>query len=735
MFRFRGRLTLLVVLLCAYPGHAQQQPMRVLVQDPAGLPIRGAIIRDPSGSILGSTGKDGVFTLPHSEASLRIEAAGFVTATVNEQQEPALRVTLARRQESVTVTAYRTPLAAMDSPASTRILTQSQLQQGAAPALDGKLRQVPGVELFRRTSSLISNPTSQGISLRGLGSTAASRTLVVSDDVPLNDPFGGWIHWEELPELSIRSAEVVRGGASDLYGSSAIGGVVSLNPVEPTGDSFIISSSHGGDNTNDDALFGSLVRGAWSGLATGGILGTDGYTLVAPNLRGPIDTPYNDHAENGLVLLQRRIRDNGRIYLRGNGFNEARDNGTPIQKNATRLWRFSSGVDWEDFVLRLYGSSEHYRQTFSAIAPGRASEKLTRFAQDPATELGAQLHWRHAMGEHMLALAGADTHDVRGSDNGLLVSAGGIRLDTTARQRQTGFYGEVLLTPARWTLSGSARIDHFSNFDAAQYKNAVRTVEPATSETVFNPRLGITRRITKDFALNASAFRAFRAPTINELYRQGQINQQITLANPNLRSERATGWETGGVLNLERWNSTVRGSYFWTQVNRPITALTLSVTPTETLLQRANLGQFESRGVSIDFESAPRSWLSLDGGYQYADATVTKFQQQPALVGKWIPQVARNMATTQVRFSNPRLGLLSLQGRLSGRQFDDDRNFYLLHGYFRLDVYASRQFGRHAEFFASAENLFDRAIEVGRTPILTLGTPRLARFGVRLHWN
>ena len=94
--------------------------------------------------------------------------------------------------------------------------------------MDDALRQLPGVELFRRSSSLVANPSSQGISLRGLGSTSASRTLVTEDDVPLNDPLGGWIHWQETPELAIRDVELLRGGASDLYGSSAIGGVVNV---------------------------------------------------------------------------------------------------------------------------------------------------------------------------------------------------------------------------------------------------------------------------------------------------------------------------------------------------------------------------------------------------------------------------------------------------------------------------------------------------------------------------
>src|SRR6185437_16458626 len=107
---------------------------------------------------------------------------------------------------------------------------------------------------FRRSSSLVANPTAQGISLRGLGSTSASRTLVTEDDVPLNDPIGDWIHWQEKPELSIRDVEVVRGGASDLYGSSAIGGVINIIPVRPTSDQVELRSSYGNEETFNESL-------------------------------------------------------------------------------------------------------------------------------------------------------------------------------------------------------------------------------------------------------------------------------------------------------------------------------------------------------------------------------------------------------------------------------------------------------------------------------------------------
>lgn len=703
------------------------------VVDARGAPVAGAQILDSRGQLLATTGADGRFAVPVQSGAVEVAAPHFAPVEITIAGVGPLRVLLQRPLENVVVTAYRSPLASADSPASTRILNLEHLRQAAPVALDDKLRLIPGFELFRRSSSLVANPTTEGVSLRGLGSTAASRSLVVFDEVPLNDAFGGWIHWEELPPLAIRSIEVVRGGASDLYGSSAIGGVISILPVRPQGTRLVLSTSYGSESTTEDSLLGMAKDGPWSGLAAGGVVATDGYTLIAPDLRGPIDQPSNVHAPTGLVEVDHALGQNGRLFLRGSGLDESRHNGTPLQTNGTRLWRYAGGVDWSNLVVRLYGDNEHFRQIFSNIAPDRASETLTRAVEDPADELGAAGHWRQPLSTHLLVLGGADIHDVRAADyETIFGSAPGI-LDTSARQRQTGVYGEILYTPAGWTISGSARVDHFSNFDAKQETApGAPAALPSFSETVFDPRIGLARRVASWLTLSAGAFRAYRAPTENELYRTSQVGQQITLPNANLRSERATGWETGFQTDLAPIGSSVRVSYFWTQINRPITALTLSSTPTEETLQRENLGQIESRGVSLDYAALPARWIEIDGGYQYADATVTSFLQEPQLVGKWIPQVARNMATAQVRVTRRRLGVLSLQGRESGRQFDDDLNQYLLHGYFRFDAYAAHDFGRHVEFFAAGENLFDRSIQVGKTPLLTLGTPRIGRFGVRL---
>jgi len=676
-------------------------------------------------------------------------------ATIQPSQAPTLPQTVKiadpemvdlHDQHTVTVTAYRTPLGELESPVSTRTLTTQDLQQSAAITLDGQLRLIPGAETFRRSSSLVANPSSQGISLRGLGSTSASRTLVTEDDVPLNDAFAGWIHWEELPELSIHSVEVARGGASDLYGSSAIGGVINVIPERPTSNFAELKSDYGSENTYDSSLLLEGHHGPWGALLTGGLLGTDGFIQTAPSERGSIDIPSNVHAQNGATLFEHQ-QGTLRLFLRGSLMNEARNNGTPVQTNGTRLWRFSTGSDWKPdsgfldgstLTFRAYGSAQHYRQTFSTIAANRNSELLNRFARIPDDEMGLVLHWSKPFTPELLFLAGADTHDVRAGDYETVIPAS--QIDTFVnlgdRQRQTGAYAELLWTHQVWTISASGRFDWFSNFDGQQWQPTVTTL-PAIHDNVFDPRLGIARKLGEHFALTGSGFRAYRAPTPNELYRSTQVGSLLTLPNNDLHSERATGWETGVAME-QRWG-TVRTSYFWTQVNRPITALTLNATSNPIKLMRENLGQIESRGVSADLELQPTHWMTLQGGYQYTNADVTKGTGD-APAGNWIPQVAHNMGSAQLRAYKPSIGTLSLQARASGHQFDDDANTYLLHSYFKLDAYAShdfgkRLFGQQIEIFTSGENLFDRVIEVGRTPTLTLGTPRVARIGFLFKLN
>jgi outer membrane receptor protein involved in Fe transport len=647
--------------------------------------------------------------------------------------------------EQITVTASRTALNTDATASSVRLVDSQELQQSSGFTLDDRLRQVPGLELFRRTSSWVANPTTVGISLRGLGSTAASRTLVLSDEVPMTDPFGGWIHWDEIPQLAVGSVEVLRGGASDLYGSSAIGGVINEVPLKPERMGYVADGGFGSETSpfGDALLTGAFKR--WAGLAASSFLRTDGYTLTAPEFRGLVDVPNNVHAQSGRL----EVRENSpklAVFLRGNVLNEARNNGTPLTNNATRLWRYSGGFDRSlpkdgRVFVRLYGSDQGYRQSFSTIAADRNSETLTRFQRVPSEEIGTAAQWAQTVFPALTLVAGFDVRDVRATDDETLVKTNvpQPRTSISARQRATGGYGEALWNKGAWSAALSGRVDDFRTFDAYSFTpsstSLVTAALPKTAEQVFDPRLGIVRRLPHNFALSGSVFRAFRGPTMNELYRNGQVGQTLTIANNALKSERATGFEFGVDAPLARVG-TLRASYFWTEVNRPITALFVSQTATTITDQRVNLGQIRSRGISLDFTAHPLKWIETSGGYQFALATVTQFVPQAGqapIVGTWIPEVARNTATTQIRFTPGHWGTLNLIGRVSGILYDGTGNQFLLHGYTRFDGYYEHTIGRRIEIYSSVQNILDRRIEAGRTPVLTLAAPRTALIGLRIH--
>src|SRR5690606_11689216 len=126
----------------------------------------------------------------------------------------------------VVVTAARLPPATSDAAFAVIRLDDADLRD--QQRLDEALASVPAVSLFRRTSSLAANPTTQGISLRAIAPSGAGRTLVTLDGVPLNDPFGGWVIWSQVPTESLSGLDIVRGSGAGPYGAGALTGVIRL---------------------------------------------------------------------------------------------------------------------------------------------------------------------------------------------------------------------------------------------------------------------------------------------------------------------------------------------------------------------------------------------------------------------------------------------------------------------------------------------------------------------------
>ena len=284
-----------------------------------------------------------------------------------------------RWNEEVNVTAGRAETRVGETAARVVVLDAEALVS-AAFTLDDALRQVPGFTLFRRTGSRAANPTAQGASLRGVGPSGAGRTLVLVDGVPANDAFGGWVYWSRLPRIALERVEVMEGGASDLYGSDALGGVVqALGRTDAPAVSVEASARQPGHGTH-----GVLRRARgekWSARAWGEAATTDGYVLWSRRPPAPWTRPLGARhlsgdaargaaALGGVDRVPARLRDWARA-----GPTERRCRST-TPTGARRLPApIGTPAGRGRIALRTWYGSESYHQTFSAVAAGRAERE------------------------------------------------------------------------------------------------------------------------------------------------------------------------------------------------------------------------------------------------------------------------------------------------------------------------------------------------------------------------
>jgi outer membrane cobalamin receptor len=588
-------------------------------------------------------------------------------------------------QETLTVTAH--PPGALGGTAEdVRVVSRSALQTTAAPTVDDALRQVPGFTLFRRTGSRTANPTSQTVSLRGVGASGTSRALVLDDGVPMNDPFGGWVYWGRIVPASLERVEVMRGGASDLYGSGAMGGVIEL--VRRRRDSLDLGASFGMNGSRGTSLFASVDRGEWSGSASGDLFRADGYVLVPLSQRGVVDVPASSRHTAFDATLRR-----GLAFVRASTYSESRGNGTPLQINDTHLTQIAAGLD-TPVAIRGYYLRQRYHQTFSAVAANRATERLTVDQRVPSHASGGSLDWRPILSSSLLAFLGADLSSVTGATNEVNGSA---ITHSGGTQRIAGAHAMLLWQKASLSVTTGVRVDHWQK------------------ETAWSPRVTALYELPRGLSFTASAYSAFRAPTLNELYRDFRVGNVLTLANRNLGPERLTGLEAGARAGGFRL------TVFDMHLHDTITNMTLSVTPALITRKRVNEGSSRSRGVEAEWSGTFQA-TTLTAGLLLAHAALS--------TGKQTPQVPRQAVTLQLAH-RAGAATLGMQTRWSSQQFDDDLNTLPLRGAFVADIFASHPVMKGLDVTFALENVFDARVEAGATPVTTLGQPRAFRLGVR----
>jgi outer membrane receptor protein involved in Fe transport len=767
-------------------------PITGTVKDSNGGAVPGAsvAVRTPSGAEQATTtGADGTFSIDppsSSSATLIVRANGFA-----EAQRPVTADTTsvdvvlspATIFESVVVSATRTEQRLGNIPASVNVLSSEQIQSSPAVIADDVLRQVPSFSLFRRTSSLVAQPTTQGVSLRGIGPSGQSRTLVLLDGVPFNDPFGGWVYWTRVPLMSVDQIEITEDTASSLYGNFAMGGVINILTSRPARRTIEVKPQYGNRNSPKFDFFGSDRWNNLGAAVEGSFFRTDGFPIVAERERGPIDNNADVDFKNVTAKVEYDPSTNLHARARVTRFSENRHNGKIGEVNDTR-WTAISGLvramlpDSSTLEGQIFGDNEDSHFNFLAVTNSATLRNGVRLATDqrvPVNGIGGSVQWTKVFGTQHVFTAGTDTRWVDGDsredayvagtpaipgpDGVTLPAVLNVRRISGGTQRSVGAFVSDIYTPvARLVLTLSARTDYWKNYDGHNLETSASTGLPTAnfrddipdrSDAVVSPRVAalyhVNERVTTWAAFNSG----FRAPTLTELYRQFSVGPVTTRPNSELGPERLYGGEAG-VNFAPLTNLTARVTFYNNRINDPVSNVTL----TPNLAQKRNLGETRVRGLQTDVEYRVSPAIKVAASYLFNDAKVIDDDgvASPSIVGKFIPQVPRHRGSLQATYANPKYVTVALGVQFSGLQYNDDQNDDFipaatlaeagydsdiaagLPGYASIDLTAARDFGQNLQVFAGIQNITDKVYFVQTNPS-TIGTPRLFNIGVRVRFS
>jgi outer membrane receptor protein involved in Fe transport len=652
--------------------------------------------------------------------------------------------------EQVVVTAAKLP-EAVGSPAFSTVTLDAQ-QLSTSDRLDDALEQVPGLSLFRRTVSTSSNVTTQGISLREIAPSGASRALVLLDGVPLNDPFGGWVVWTGVPSEDIGSAEIVRGAGAGPYGSGALTGTILLSERDSSQG---VTDVQGGtlDSIRGGASYGEDIGGVDLFASASGER-SNGWIPIQPPDRGAADNHVWFDGGSASLRAQTQFGDvlsSARISYYDEGRGAGLVGATSAAHGLTGSLTFAerpgaSGIGWR---IQGWAVRSNFDNASVSVAPGRTG---TTPANDqyatPALGLGGNaallgqsgaFHWE----------AGADLRDDSGESRELFHFDGAVFENARrsgGRSIVGGLYGEGAIDTSQWLLTLGVRGDYWATsqghlVETLRATGAVTNLQeyPGKDGIVPTARGGIRRNFNDGEYLRAAAYAGFRVPTLNELYRPFRVGNNVTNANADLRPERLYGAEIGygGAWESLHWDATL----FFNQLHNAIANVTIGQVfcgpdPCGILFQRQNSGDVNATGFEGQVVDTLTDTLNIWGAVALTNARYVSGQ----LDGLRPAQAPRATITGGATWQA--LERLSLQAQLrwESQRFDDDRNTLRLGSAFVLDARATYNITDRLAAYLALDNLTDAAVATAasaRIPgdpsageILSLAQPRMAWLGV-----
>lgn len=640
---------------------------------------------------------------------------------------------------------------------------EREIATAGVRTLDELLAEEPSFSLYRRQSALFGNPTSAGVSLRNTGATAASRTLVLLDGVPQNDPFGGWVHWARYDAGAIASARIVPSARAAVWGNQSPAGVIQLASHGAFEERHVWRAgggSHGSFGGSAHHRFVSDDGSAAVGVSAFGFR-SDGFFGIAESQRGSIDRRLELDFRGADLSFAWRPRAGLVVEPSLSWYEEERGNGTPLAGNATEALDLALRVTGDGDPVEWQALAYYQRRDFSSVF---SSVNATRDAETPSLDqsdvpgegLGGALTLRRELSGGWALTGGADLRHLSGETNEDATFVGG----RFTRRRLAG--GEQTTAGVFFTVTGEpvgeTRVDVSLRGDFWSLDEGVRRERSLLTGTLFRDdrqsgrsgwepsgALGLTRELGGGLTGDLSVGTGFRLPTLNELHRPFRVRNDIVEANPGLDPERfysaeaGLEWQASGCLKLglSAFHHTILDAIANVPVTDPaeIAAIFGTIPPGGSGSQRRNVDEARVNGVQGGIEWTPREDVRMSFDAIWTRTEFTDSPGQPLLEGQAFPQAPELRVILGGGWRATEDVELSAGVEYGSMQFDDALGRRRIPDYWSVRLGGNWSVREGVTMFARVENLFDSEIATGLSGdgIRSTGTPR--SFWVGTEWT
>ena len=595
------------------------------------------------------------------------------------------------------------------------------------------MRDVAGLQSFRRSDSRSANATSQSITLRGLGGNASGRAQLILDGVPQSDPFGGWISFPAYATDRLGQIRVTRGGGSGIWGPGALAGTVELESASPDQLDPVDGRLDYGSRNSRDARASVMLKNSSSFVTASGALASgDGFIPIVAADRGPVDRAAPYRQVSAALRAVTTVGAQTELQANISAFDDRRDRGTDFSTNRGR------GIDGS---LRLvgkgplrwsllgYGQQRRFTSQSATIGPGRATAALVNDQYDvPSTGWGGRADIVPLTGPVELRL-GTDFRSVRGETREYYQYVAAVatrRRIAGGRSFTAGGFADLTLTRGALTANLSGRLDHWQISNGRLFEQTLAGTTLTDSRFADREgwettgRAALALRTGGGLTLRAAAYRGWRLPTLNELYRPFRVGADATAANPLLDPETLTGAEAGADWALFS-GAKASLTLFTGRLKGAIANVTIArgpgvfpgvgfVSAAGSYRRRENLDAIRTSGAELGFDLRHRPW-DIHLAYSYVDARVVDDGAGRALDGLRPAQTPKHQASATLGWTAPGAQRLSLTAREISRQYEDDLNQRVLGPAFTVDAAVASPLGRHVEIGLRGENVFNHEVE------------------------